>query len=55
MQGKKTVDIGILVTSRNEEVEQDEPVQMKIYQSNSYRKELSWLHFEDEPRVQKSQ
>ena len=29
-----------------------EPVQMNIYQSRTYRKDLSWLHFEDEPRVQ---
>ena len=25
---------------------------MSIYQSNSYRKDLSWLHFNDEPRVE---
>ena len=28
-----------------------QPVQMNIYQSNSYRKDLSLLHFDDEPRV----
>ena len=28
------------------------PVQMNIYQSNTYRKDLSWLHFDDEPWVQ---
>ena len=28
---------------------------MKIYQSNTYRKDLSWLHFDDEPRVQEKQ
>ena len=28
-----------------------QPVQMNIYQSNSYRKDLSWLHFDDEPKV----
>ena len=28
-----------------------QPAQMNIYQSNSYRKDLSWLHFNDEPRV----
>ena len=27
-------------------------VQIIIYQSNTYRKDLSWLHFDDEPRVQ---
>ena len=31
-----------------------EPVQMNIYQSNTYRKDLSWLHFDNEPRVQKT-
>ena len=31
------------------------PVQMKIYQSNTYRKDLSWLRFEDKPRVQERQ
>ena len=25
---------------------------MNIYQSNTYRKDLSWLHFHDEPRAQ---
>ena len=29
-----------------------EPVQMSIYQSNAYRKDLSLLYFDDEPRVQ---
>ena len=28
---------------------------MNIYQSNTYRKNLSWLHFDDEPRVQEMQ
>ena len=32
-----------------------EPVQMNIYQRNTYRKDLSWLHFNDEPRVQERQ
>ena len=32
-----------------------EPVEMNIYQSNAYRKELSWLYFDDEPRVQERQ
>ena len=32
-----------------------EPVQMNIYQSNTYRKDLSWPHFDDEPRVQEKQ
>ena len=25
---------------------------MNIYQSNTYRKDLNWLHFDDEPWVQ---
>ena len=29
-----------------------EPVQKNNYQSNTYRKDLSWLHFDDKPRVQ---
>ena len=37
---------------KNKEVEPAEPDQMNICQSNTYRKELSWQHFEDEPRVQ---
>ena len=28
---------------------------MNISESNTYRKDLSWLHFEDEPRVQEKQ
>ena len=28
---------------------------MTIYQSNTYRKDLGWLHFYDEPRVQEKQ
>ena len=39
---KETVDIDILV-------------QMNIYQSNTYRKDLSWLHFNNEPKVQERQ
>ena len=37
------------------EQETVEPVQIKIYHSNAYRKDLSWLHFDDEPRVQERQ
>ena len=29
-----------------------QPVKISIYQSNIYRKDLSWLRFDDEPRVQ---
>ena len=34
------------------EVEPVEPAQMNIYQSNTYRKSLSWLQFDHEPRAQ---
>ena len=40
---------------KKKEVKPFQPVQMSIYQSNTYRKDLSWLHFIDEPRVQKRQ
>ena len=36
-------------------VEPVQPVHINIYQSNAYRKDLSWLHFHDEPIVQKRQ
>ena len=72
---KQTVDIDILVTSRNgdrkimqsiritcrpssrenKEVEPIEPVQLNTYKSNTCRKDLSWLHFNNEPRVQERQ
>ena len=32
-----------------------ESVQMNIYQSNTFRIDLSWLHFDDEPRAQERQ
>ena len=32
-----------------------EPVQKSIYQSNTYRKDLSGPHFDAEPRVQEKQ
>ena len=31
------------------------PVQMNIYQSNTNRKDLSWIHFDDKPRLQERQ
>ena len=54
---KETVDIDILVTSGNgdKELEPVEPVQMNIYESNTYRKDLSWLHLNNGPRVQEKQ
>ena len=39
----------------NEEVEAGQLVQMNIYQSNTYTKDLSWPHFIDDPRVQERQ
>ena len=39
----------------NKEEEPLESVQMNIYQSNTFRKDLNWLHFEDDPRVQERQ
>ena len=32
-----------------------EQIQMNIYHSNTYRKDLSWLRFDDEPGVQENQ
>ena len=46
---KETVDIGILVPSRNGEPV--EPVPMNIYQGNTYRKDLYWLYFDNEAKV----
>ena len=39
----------------NEEVRPVQPVQMNIYQSNTYRKGLSRLYFNIESRVQERQ
>ena len=39
----------------NTEMEPVDPAQMNIYQSNNFKKDLSWLHFDDEPRVQERQ
>ena len=33
-------------------MEKGQPVQMNIYKSYTYKKDLSWLYFNDEPRVQ---
>ena len=57
MVTKKIIQ-SIRITSKpleNKEVEPAEPVQMNIYQSNTYRKDLSWPHFEVEPGVQERQ
>ena len=37
------------------EVETVRPVQMNIFQINNYKKDLDWLYFDDEPRVQEKQ
>ena len=39
-------------TSRKKEVEPVETLLKNIYQSNTYRKDLDWPHFNDEARVQ---
>ena len=39
----------------NKELEPAEPVQISIYPSNTYRKDLSWLQFDNEQRVQEKQ
>ena len=40
---------------KNKEAKPVEPVQMKIYQSNTYRKDLSWLHFDSYLRAEERQ
>ena len=40
---------------KNREVESVEPVQINIYQNNTYKKHLSWLYFNNELRVQERQ
>ena len=42
-------------TLKYKEVEPVQPIQMNFYQSNTYRKDLSRLHFNNEPRVQERQ
>ena len=42
-------------TEPHNEVDPVVPVQMNIHQSNTYRKDLSWLRFEDMRRVQERQ
>ena len=57
--GHRKIIQSIRITSRpnlrKKEVEPVEPVLKNIYQSNTYRKDLSSSHFEDEPRVQEKQ
>ena len=42
-------------TSKKREVEPVEPAVNKMCQSKTYRKDLSWPHFGNEPRVQEKQ
>ena len=37
---------------REKEVKPVKPIYMNIYQSNIYRKNLSWMHFVNEPSAQ---
>ena len=37
---------------KNEEVKAVQPAKINIYRSNTYKKDLSWLHLGDKPRVQ---
>ena len=60
---KETVDINILVTSRNGDRKMMQSMKKKEkgnginwvsseeHQSNAYRNDLSWAYFDDEPRV----
>ena len=67
---KETVDIDIFVTSRNghRKIMQSIGIMSRppsrkrkwnqlsqFYQSNTYRKDLSWPHFDNDPRVQEKQ
>ena len=67
---KETVDIYILVTSRNGDRKIIQSITImsrppsrkrkqnqlsQFYQNNTYRKDLSWPHFDDEPRIQEKQ
>ena len=40
---------------QNKKVEPVEPVRMNIYQRNTYRNDLSRLHFDNEPRIYEKQ
>ena len=51
----KSVRISNRPSGQIKEVEPVQPVQMNIYQTNTYRKELRWLHFNNEARVQEMQ
>ena len=55
--GDRKIMQSIRIMSRptSRKVEPVEPVLKNIYQSNTYRKDLSWPHFDDESRVQEKQ
>ena len=40
---------------KNDKVKPVQPVQINIYQSNSYRKDLNWLDFDDKPKARETQ
>ena len=39
------------VIFKNKQAKPVDPTEMKNYQSNTYRKDLRWLHFDNHPRV----
>ena len=41
------------VPPTTEDIEPVQPVQMSIYKSNTYKKDLSWLHFRVESKFQR--
>ena len=49
------VSLTSLTSFENQEVEPVEPNQTNIYQTNTFRKNVSRLNFDDEPRVQEWQ
>ena len=57
MDDDRKIMQSIRITSRppTKEVEPIQPVQMNTYQRNTYRKDLSWLHFDNNPGVQERQ
>ena len=55
---EETVDIDIRVTCRNGDRKIMQSIRITSTppsKSNTYRKDFSWLHFDDEPRVQERQ
>ena len=53
MVTKKSCDLSEqqYTSFNNKEIEPVKPVQTK-YQSNTYRTDVSWLHFDDEPTIE---